>query len=130
MSHLPTPVVRGTATVRPQPVERTRGAAIQILIGPTDGAPNFITRRFTIAPGGRIPRHRHDTIEHEQVVLSGSMVIGFDQREVEVKDGDCIFIPAGVAHWYENRSDEPVAFLCMVPRTTDYQTEWLEPPEV
>lgn len=126
MSHLPTPVVRGTATVTPQPVERTRGAAIQILIGPTDGAPNFITRRFTIAPGGRIPRHRHDTIEHEQVVLSGSMVIGFDQREVEVKDGDCIFIPAGVAHWYENRSDEPVAFLCMVPRTTDYQTEWLE----
>ena len=130
MSHLPPPVVRGTATVTPQPVERTRGAAIQILIGPADGAPNFITRRFTIAPGGRIPRHRHDAIEHVQVVLSGSMVIALDQREIEVNDGDCIFIPAGVSHWYENRSDEPVAFLCMVPRTAEYQTEWLEPPEV
>jgi len=129
MSHLPSPVIRSSAAVTPQPVERTRGAAIQILIGPADGAPNFITRRFSLAAGGRIPRHRHDTIEHEQVMLSGSMVIGLDNREVEVSDGDCIFIPAGVAHYYENRSDAPAVFLCMVPRTTEYQTEWLEPPE-
>lgn len=130
MSHLPSPVIRGIATVASQSVERARGAAIQILIGPTDGAPNFITRRFTLAPGGRIPRHRHDIIEHEQVMLAGSMVIGFDNREVKVADGDCVFIPAGVAHWYENRADEPAVFLCMVPITADYQTEWLEPPEV
>jgi quercetin dioxygenase-like cupin family protein len=110
-------------------VERTRGTAIQILIGPADGAPNFMTRRFTIDPGGRIPRHRHDSIEHEQVMLAGTMTIGLDRREVDVTTGDSIFIPAGVAHWYENRTDEPVAFLCMVPITADYQTEWLEPPE-
>jgi len=129
MSHLPSPVIRSTEAATPQPVERARGAAIQILIGPADGAPNFITRRFSLAAGGRIPRHRHDNIEHEQVMLSGSMVIGFDNREAEVSDGDCIFIPAGVAHWYENRSETPAVFLCVVPRTTDYQTEWLEPPE-
>jgi len=130
MSHPPSPVIRSMATVAPQPVERTRGAEIQILIGPADGVPNFITRRFKLAPGGRIPCHRHDNIEHEQVMLAGSMVIGFDNREVEVSNGDCIFIPARVAHWYENRSDEPAVFLCMVPKTADYQTEWLEPPEV
>jgi len=129
MSHLPSPVVRNSAAVTPQPVDRTRGAAIQVLIGPADGAPHFITRRFSLAAGGRIPRHRHDAIEHEQVMLSGSMVIGLDSREVEVSDGDCIFIPAGVAHWYENRSEAPAVFLCVVPRTADYQTEWLEPPE-
>ena len=129
MSHIPSPVIRDAAAVTPQPVERTRGTAIQILIGPADGAPNFMTRRFTIDPGGRIPRHRHDSIEHEQVMLAGTMTIGLDRREVDVTSGDSIFIPAGVAHWYENRTDEPVAFLCMVPITTDYQTEWLEPPE-
>jgi quercetin dioxygenase-like cupin family protein len=129
MSHIPSPVIRDAAAVTPQPVERTRGTAIQILIGPADGAPNFMTRRFTIDPGGRIPRHRHDSIEHEQVMLAGTMTIGLDRREVDVTAGDSIFIPAGVAHWYENRTDEPVAFLCMVPITTDYQTEWLEPPE-
>lgn len=128
MSHPTSPVVRNFTAVKPEVVERSRGAAIQIMIGPSDGAPNFITRRFTLAAGGRIPRHFHATIEHEQVMLSGSMVIGLDNREVEVATGDVIFIPAGVAHWYENRTDEPVAFLCMVPHTTDYQTEWLEGP--
>jgi quercetin dioxygenase-like cupin family protein len=116
------------STVAAQPVDRSRGATIQVLVGPADGARTFITRRFNVAPGGRIPRHRHDSIEHEQVMLTGSMVIGLDHREVTVNEGDCVFIPAGVAHWYENRSDQPVVFLCMVPATTDYQTEWLEPP--
>jgi len=128
MSHPTSPVVRNFTAVKPEVVERARGAAIQILIGPADGASNFSTRRFTLAPGGRIPRHRHDTIEHEQVMLSGSMVIGLDDREVEVGTGDVIFIPAGVAHWYENRSDEAVAFICVVPITDNYQTEWLEGP--
>ncbi len=128
MTHPPSPVVRNFAAVTPAVVERSRGAEIQILIGPADGAPNFVTRRFTLAPGGRIPQHRHATIEHEQVVLSGSMVIGLGDREQGVTGGDCILIPAGVAHWYENRTSEPVTFLCMVPHTADYQVEWLEGP--
>ena len=57
------------------------------------------------------------------------MVIGLDKREATVSAGDCVFIPAGVAHWYENRGPVPVRFLCVVPMTEDYQTEWLEPPE-
>jgi len=126
MPNRTSPVVRSMDAVASQPVDRSRGASIQVLIGPADGSPRFITRRFTLAPGGRIPRHRHDTIEHEQVMLSGSMVIGLDRREASVKEGDFVFIPAGVAHWYENRSDAPAIFVCIVPATTDYQTEWLD----
>ncbi len=128
MTYPTSPVVRNMATVEPLIVERSKGATIQILVGPAEGAPNFITRRITLASGGRIPRHLHATIEHEQIMLSGSMVIGLDDREVEVKTDDVIFIPAGIAHWYENRSDEVAAFICVVPNTTDYQTEWLEGP--
>ncbi len=123
------PVVRPMDASEAVEVERSRGTTIQILLGPEEGVPNFATRRFTIQPGGRIPSHRHEHIEHEQVVLEGSMVIGLDQREVTVTVGDCMFIPTGVAHWYENRGAVPVRFLCMVPMTQDYQTEWLEPPE-
>ena len=122
------PVVRPMDKIQNVPVERTRGTTIQILLGPEEGVPHFATRRFTIQPGGRIPSHRHNSIEHEQVVLEGSMVLGLDDREVEVKAGDCVFIPAGVAHWYENRGQVPVRFLCVVPMTDEYQTEWLEPP--
>ena len=56
------------------------------------------------------------------------MVIGLNDREVEVGPGDSVFIPAGVGHWYENRDRAPVRFICVVPKTDDYQTEWLEDP--
>jgi quercetin dioxygenase-like cupin family protein len=111
------------------PVAGARGATIRVLLGSEDGAPAFVTRLFELAPGGRIPCHRHRTIEHEQVVLGGSMVLSLDGDEREVGTGDCVFIPAGVAHWYENRGRVPVRFLCVVPVTDDYETEWLEPPE-
>jgi quercetin dioxygenase-like cupin family protein len=119
------PVIRAMNATPSAVVDNSTGASIQVLLGPEDGAPNFITRRFTLEPGGHIPAHRHDSIEHEQVVLEGEMVLGLDNREVVAKAGDCVFIPAGVAHWYENRGSEPVCFLCIVPRTTEYQTEWL-----
>ena len=128
MSHPPASVVRALDSVEAVSVPRCRGASLKVLLGPEIGVPNFITRQFTLDPGGRIPCHRHDQIEHEQFVLEGTMVIGLDTREVTVGPGDSVFIPAGVRHWYENRDRVPVRFLCVVPHTDDYQTEWLEEP--
>ena len=119
-------VIRAMAEVPGNPVERARGATIQVLIGPDEGASHFVLRRFTLQPGGRIPAHRHDTIEHEQLVLEGEMVLALDGKENTLFAGDSIFIPAGVAHWYENRRKTPVRFLCIVPKTDQYKTEWLE----
>jgi quercetin dioxygenase-like cupin family protein len=126
MSHPPTAVVRPLDSVEEVSVPRCRGASLKVLLGPESGVTNFITRQFVLEPGGRIPCHRHDDIEHEQFVLEGTMVLGLDSREMEVSPGDSVFIPAGVAHWYENRSSAPVRFLCVVPHTDDYRTEWLE----
>jgi quercetin dioxygenase-like cupin family protein len=119
-------VIRSAADVPANPVDHSRGATIQVLLGPADGVPNFVTRRFTIEPGGAIPSHRHANIEHEQVVLDGSMVVTLDGEERTVGPGDCLFIAAGVVHSYHNRSKAPVHFLCVVPRTDVYRTEWLE----
>ncbi len=120
------PVIRSMDEAATREVERSQGASIQILLGPDDNVPHFATRRFTLMPGGRIPCHSHDTIEHEQVVLEGEMTLGLDSEVRVVKTGDCVFIPAGTAHWYENRAEEPVRFLCMVPLGAIYQTTWLE----
>jgi quercetin dioxygenase-like cupin family protein len=112
------------------PVARARGARMAVLVGPDLGAGNFVTRRFFLAPGGRIPAHRHDKIEHEQVVVRGEMALGLGDEVHIVRPGDAVFIPAGTAHWYENRCGEEVEFLCVVPNTSSYETEWLEdPPE-
>ena len=117
--------VRSAEGTPKKAVAKGKGAYLQVLIGPEDGAPNFILRRFTLEAGGRIPAHRHPTIEHEQFVLKGRMTIGLDGEEREVGPGDAVFIPAGVAHWYENRGEESVEFLCVIPKTKEYETEWL-----
>lgn len=124
----PQPVIVPPAETTAQPVKRARGARMAVLIGPAQSAPRFVTRRFLFEPGGRIPRHRHPDIEHEQVMVRGEMVLGFDGGERTVRAGDAVYIPAGAAHWYENRGREPVEFLCIIPRTADYATEWLEAP--
>lgn len=112
------------------PVKRARGARMAVLIGPEQGAPNFVTRRFILAAGARIPAHRHPTIEHEQVMIRGEMVLGMGDEMRTVRAGDAIYLPAGCAHWYENRAAAEVEFLCVVPNTKEYATEWLEdPPE-
>lgn len=119
-------VVRPRGEAPARPVERARGAWMEVLIGPDEGAPRFVTRRFVLEPGGRIPAHRHPEIEHEQVVVRGSMRIGIGGREHVVRAGDAVFIPAGAVHWYVNEGDEPCEFLCVVPRTERYETEWVE----
>jgi quercetin dioxygenase-like cupin family protein len=112
------------------PVLRARGARMAVLIGPDDGASHFVMRRFFLEPGGRIPAHSHESIEHEQVVVRGEMVIGLNDEVHTVRSGDAIFIPAGTSHWYENRGTREVEFLCVVPVTTEYSTDWSEdPPE-
>ena len=119
-------ILRPMEAVIAREVERATGARIQVLLGADDGVPGFYTRRFTIDPGGRIPLHRHDRIEHEQVVLEGEMILTLDAEQKTARAGDCVYIPAGMAHAYENKGESPVRFLCVVPATRDYATEWLE----
>jgi len=118
-------VVRPADRVAKKPVQKGTNAFVQVLIGPDDGAPNYIMRKFTILPGGRIPAHKHPTIEHEQYVLRGSMRLGLGEEVREVSAGEAVFIPADLPHWYENPGQEPVEFLCVIPKTKDYETEWL-----
>ncbi|MGQ9692973.1 MAG: cupin domain-containing protein [Thermaceae bacterium] len=120
-------VVKDSAHIEGRPVERGEKALIQVLIGPEDGAPHFITRKFTLLPGGRIPKHKHPTIEHEQYVLSGRMKIWIGDEEREVGLGHVVFIPADTPHAYLNLGPEPVEFLCVIPKTSRYATERTKP---
>lgn len=121
-------VVREAEDVLAKKVPNTRGASVRVLIGPGDGADRFSTRLFTLAPGGRIPKHRHPDIEHEQYMVSGVMHLGLGEETHIVTAGQSVFIPAQTPHWYENRGAEPAKFLCIIPCTEAYETEWLEPP--
>jgi quercetin dioxygenase-like cupin family protein len=93
------------------------GTFIQVLIG-AEKAPNFAMRCFTIEPGGGIPNHTN-RVEHEQYVLHGHAKVGIGNQVHEVKQGDAVFIPAGVPHWYRAEGEEPFRFLCLIPNQPD-----------
>ncbi len=94
-----------------------KATTMQQLIGPDD-APNFAMRKFTMAPGGGMPKHTNK-VEHEQYVLKGKATIGIEDDCYEVKEGDVVFIPAGAPHWYRAHGEEDFEFICMVPNEPD-----------
>ena len=119
-------LIKRSGAVEEEPVRAGRATTRQILIGP-DEAPNFAMRRFVMQPGGGMPRHTN-RVEHEQYVLRGKARIGIADEVVEVEEGDVLFIPAGVPHWYEAGGDEPFEFICVVPNQPD-EIEILEPEQ-
>ena len=119
-------VLRSSGSVKSEPAPKAVSTEIQWLIDRKDGAPNFELRKFTIKPGGRIPKHYHPDIEHEQYVLKGNYVVGMADKTYSVNEGDVSFIPAGTAHWYENTGKEDAEFLCIIPKVEKYNTVYLE----
>lgn len=119
-------VVKTKGQVAAQPVDKAVKTEIAWLIDRHDGAPNFELRKFTIKPGGSIPRHYHPDIEHEQYVLSGNYEVGIGEKVHLLKEGDSVYIPAGTVHWYDNKGREAAEFLCIVPRKEDYKAIYLE----
>ncbi|HKL28554.1 MAG TPA: cupin domain-containing protein [Natrialbaceae archaeon] len=118
MSQQPSPVIRRADDIEYEPVDAADGMAKGVLIDESRGAPNFAIRRFTLDPGAEVPKHTNE-VEHEQYVLSGEYVVGIDDEEYTVGEGDSLLIPAGVVHWYRNEGDDPGAFLCAVPNGDD-----------
>jgi quercetin dioxygenase-like cupin family protein len=109
--------VKHSIEVEAKNVVAGKDTTIQVLISSQEG-PNFALRKFSMLPGGGMPRHTN-TVEHEQYVLRGHARIGIDAEIYEVKQGDVVFIPDGVPHFYENIGDEPFEFLCIIPNRED-----------
>lgn len=104
---------------RIKPVEVTtegyKGIRKKILIGSNDGSKNIIMRYFTIAPGGHSPKHSHN-YEHLVKIESGKgIVVGKDDKKVEVSEGYSIFIEANEMHQFQNPFEENFEFICIIP---------------
>jgi quercetin dioxygenase-like cupin family protein len=60
-----------------------------------------------IAPGDRIPLHRHK-IDELLVYLEGRGAVRLGDRRYLVEAGSSVFVPAGAAHGTENVGDTPL----------------------
>jgi quercetin dioxygenase-like cupin family protein len=94
-----------------------RGVKMALLVGRSDGAPNFAMRRFNVEPGGHTPRHQHP-YEHEVLITRGrGCVFSQSTGEVSVQAGDVLFIPADELHQFRNTSPLIMEFICLIPVT-------------
>ena len=110
-------VVRPADDVPFNQVAAGRDTSMQVLVGPAEGAPNFVLRRFRMEKGGGIPLHTNE-VEHEQYVLHGRANIRIGTELHDVRANDTLYIPAGVPHSYEV-VEAPFEFLCVVPNAPD-----------
>ena len=94
-----------------------KATEMQVLVGPQQGAPNFVLRRFIMGQGGGMPLHTND-VEHEQYVLRGRAKIRIEDAVHEVSADTTLYIPAGAKHSYEV-IEGPFEFLCVVPNAPD-----------
>ncbi|MDH3495363.1 MAG: cupin domain-containing protein [Gemmatimonadota bacterium] len=110
-------VVRRAADVPTKAVAAGVATQVQVLVGPAEGAPNFVLRRFIMGPGGGMPTHTNQ-VEHEQYVLRGRARVSIGGQVHEVGPDATLFIPAGVPHAYQV-VESPFEFLCVVPNVPD-----------
>lgn len=98
-------------------VKAGTSARMQVLVGPDQGAQNFVLRRFTMEQGGGMPLHTNE-VEHEQYVLRGRARIRVGDTVHDVGPDHTLFIPAGLPHSYDV-VEGPFEFLCVVPNRPD-----------
>ena len=95
-------------------MEGAKDCQVRLAITPRDGAPTFAMRIFEVAAGGHTPLHRHP-YEHEIYVIEGRGTVWRDGREVSLKPGDILFVPADEQHQFKNAGASPFKFMCLIP---------------
>ncbi len=102
--------------VEPEIIDGKDARAVEkrVLIGPAQGAPNYVMRHFRINSRGYTPDHSHPW-EHEVYVLKGDGFLNSEGRSIPIKSGDYVFVPAGERHQFL-AGDEGIEFICVIPK--------------
>lgn len=90
------------------------GVLKQVLVGPDDGAPNFVIRYFQIESGGYSRKESHPQ-EHGILVLHGQARIQLNDDIHVLNPLDVVFIPGGDEHQLKNVGAETLGFICVIP---------------
>ncbi len=95
-------------------MDGVKNCRYRVALSARDGELSMAMRFFEVGPGGHTPLHRHP-YEHEIFVLEGAGTVWRDGREVALKPGDVLFIPADEQHQFKNAGNQPFKFMCLIP---------------
>lgn len=98
--------------------EDVHGIIKHVLVGPEDGAPNFVIRYFQVPPSEQTFFHTH-AHEHGMVILHGKAKIQVKQEVFDLAPLDAIFVSGGDLHRVINTGEESLGFLCIIPRVDE-----------
>jgi len=100
----------GTKMVGPE----IKDAVKQVLVSPENGWDGWVMRLITLEAGGFAPRHTHSW-PHINFVYSGQGNLHLDGQDYALSAGSFAYIPGGKLHQFQNNSQEPLVFICIVP---------------
>ena len=95
--------------------EELPGVGLRVVIGPEDGAPNFVMRVFEVQPGSSTPWHSHDW-EHEVFVLAGEGEVASSDGKTPIKANRVVFVAPNEMHQFVNSGFGILRFICVIPR--------------
>lgn len=91
------------------------GDQITFLSSPLMGDPGPLVFRTVLPPqAAGSPPHDHGALAETFRVESGVLAFVLDGREMDLRPGDSVHVPAGMSHGFRNASTEPVAFVSVV----------------
>ena len=93
--------------------EPVSGVIKNILVGPQDGAPNFIIRFFQVPVGGSTFDHAHPH-EHGMIILHGKARIEIERESYELNPYDSVFVSGNDHHQVHNIGDTSLGFICVI----------------
>ena len=94
--------------------EDVKGVIKNVLVGPQDGAPNFIIRFFQVPVGESTFNHAHPH-EHGIVILHGNARVMIEEEVYDLKPFDSVFISGSYHHQVNNTGETSLGFICVIP---------------
>ena len=99
------------------------GAESSILVGVDQGSQSLHIEEVSVAPNARIPRRINPHTEVAIIVQEGKLDAILGRDRVPIGPGDAVLAPAGSAHGFLNRYEEPARLLFIFPT---HQVEQVE----
>jgi quercetin dioxygenase-like cupin family protein len=99
------------------------GAESRILVGVDQGSRALHIEEVSVAPNARIPRRINPHTEVAIIVQEGKLDAILGRERAPIGPGDTVLAPAGSAHGFLNRYEEPARLLFVFPT---HQVEQVE----
>jgi mannose-6-phosphate isomerase-like protein (cupin superfamily) len=127
VSHLPQPARAAAAPLQPAVVD-VAAITPADLPPPAPATPNNRSKLYALADGatvqvqiGTVPKHYHSDANEIQVVMSGSGTEWLGDKQVSLKPGTMLIIPAGTPHGGTTDSNLKIVAIKTPPQaSTDF----------